>query len=72
MAKSRLERELETSIKDELSQKYVTKLKKDKFISEIKSGLGDDIKKNPRGVKIIKKTAFDKFKAFLRNLFTKF
>jgi hypothetical protein len=72
MRKPLLDRELEASIKDVISQKYVTKLKKDKFISEIKTGLGNDIKKNPRGVKIIKKTFFDRVKGFLRNLFTRF
>tara|TARA_R110000782_G_scaffold21299_1_gene57325 strand:- start:21283 stop:21507 length:225 start_codon:yes stop_codon:yes gene_type:complete len=45
---------------------------KNKLISEIKMGLGVEIKKNPSKAKIIKKTRSEKIMIWLRNIFTKF
>lgn len=52
--------------------KYKTALKKVQFINEIKNGLGSEIKENPNQIKIIKKTRIEKFKIFLKKIFTKF
>lgn len=45
---------------------------KEKLITDLKRGLGDEIKKNPRKVKIIKKSLFQRFVIFIKKLFTKF
>jgi len=47
-------------------------LKKNQLISELKRGLGDEIKKNPSKFKIIKKTRKEKFILWLKKIFTKF
>jgi hypothetical protein len=45
---------------------------KNKLVNDIKNGLGNEIKKNPSKVKIIKKTWSQKLFANLRKIFTKF
>lgn len=45
---------------------------KEKLITDLKRGLGDEIKKNPRKVKVIKKTLYQRFIIFIKKLFTKF
>jgi hypothetical protein len=45
---------------------------KTNLINELKSGLGDTIKKNPSQVKIIKKTWYQKIMISLKKVFTKF
>lgn len=52
--------------------KQNTNLKKNKFISEIKSGLGDKVKKNPNKIKIIKKKWYQRLSDIIKNIFTKF
>tara|TARA_R110000803_G_scaffold74903_4_gene139071 strand:+ start:5903 stop:6199 length:297 start_codon:yes stop_codon:yes gene_type:complete len=47
-------------------------LKKKLYINELKSGLGDIVKKNPSKVVVIKKTLGQKVKLFLQKIFTKF
>lgn len=47
-------------------------LKKNQLISELKRGLGEEIKKNPSKFKIIKKTRKEKFISWLKKIFTKF
>jgi hypothetical protein len=54
------------------ASKYKTALDKVSFINEIRNGLGDEIKKNPSGVTIIKKPWYTKFGLFLKKIFTKF
>lgn len=49
-----------------------TELKKNKYISEIKSGLGEKIKENPNEIKVIKKTRAQRLKDFLKKIFNKF
>ncbi len=46
--------------------------KKEKFIYEIKGGLGAAIKENPRQVKIIKVSPIKKLGRLLKKIFTKF
>lgn len=67
-----LNREVDKLEKDILVEKYKTSLKKMEFINEIKQGLGEEIKKNPNNVKIIKKTWSQKIRLFFVKLFTKF
>jgi len=43
-----------------------TNRQKNKFIGEIKSGLGEKIKANPKSVKVIKKSFIDKIKDFFK------
>lgn len=65
-------REIDLEKKGIEVDKEATKLKKSAFISEIKNGLGEDIRKNPNGVKINTKTKKRKFLDFIKNIFTKF
>jgi hypothetical protein len=67
-----ISRELEATQKDIEMQKYLTQLKKSKFIDEIKYELGKEIKENPSKLTIIKKPWHHKVKIFLKNIFTKF
>jgi hypothetical protein len=65
-------RETSQAEKGMLVEKYKTALKKNQFINELKTGLGQEIKKNPSKVKIIKKTFGERFMLSLRKIFTKF
>jgi len=49
-----------------------TLMRKHQFITQVKSGLGDEIKANPNKVIFIKKPFKVRFKEFFINLFTKF
>jgi len=63
---------LDAMINDIKAQKEQTKLTKNKFISEIKLGLGDKIKENPTTIIKHKKPWYIKFKNWLKNIFIKF
>lgn len=65
-------KEAEQLEREMLADVYLTGIKKSQFISELKSGLGAEIKANPNKVKIIKKTTSQKIKIFLAKIFTKF
>ena len=67
-----ISRESTQAEKDMLVEKYKTALKKNQFINDLKTGLGEEIKKNPGKAKIIKKTWRERFMLNLRKLFTKF
>lgn len=67
-----ISREANIAEKEILVDKYKTALKKQQFINELKSGLGDEIKKNPSKVKIIEKKWYQKIGTSFKNLFTKF
>ncbi len=67
-----ISREANMAEKEMLVEKYKTALKKQQFINELKSGLGDEIKKNPNKAKIIEKKWYHKISIFFRNIFTKF
>lgn len=66
-----LNREQILADKEVLVEKYKTALKKAQFVNEIKLGLGEEIKKNPKP-KIIKKNFINKFLTSLKKIFTKF
>lgn len=67
-----IQRELDATEKANNLDKMKTAFMKAQFIQEMKTGLGEDIKLNPRGVKIIKKTWNQKLVLFLKKLFTRF
>lgn len=72
MNRDALLREIDIVEKEKINDKYVTALKKAQFANEIKAGLGDKIKQNPNGVKVIKKPWYKKIKDWFKNIFTKF
>jgi len=67
-----MKNEIESIEKKILADKYITAMKKVRFIDEIKNGLGDEIKVNGGSVKIIKKTKYERFIIWLKKIFTKF
>jgi hypothetical protein len=67
-----LTKELDATEKDIELEKYKTALKKAKFIQEIKSGLGQEIKNNPNKITIITKPWYQKVLQFVKKIFTKF
>jgi len=71
MSDKSLSREQTLADKDMLVEKYKTALKKAQFVNEVKSGLGEEIKKNPRP-KVIKRSFLYKIGASIKKLFTKF
>lgn len=60
-----IEREIEINKQKTLSNKK-------QFINDIKMGLGEEIKRNPHQVKIIKKPFSQKIKLFFAKIFTRF
>jgi hypothetical protein len=66
-----ISREQSLADKDVLVEKYKTALKKTQFINEVKNGLGDEIKKNPKP-KVIKKSFTSKIISAIKKVFTKF
>jgi hypothetical protein len=48
-----------------------TDVLKAQFIREIKNGLGEEIKKNPKGFKVLKQTWYQKLFANLKKILTK-
>jgi hypothetical protein len=64
--------ELKKIEQDILKDKITTAVSKVKLINEIKTTLGEEMKKNPSGVKIKKKTPWNKFSESFKKLFTKF
>ena len=52
--------------------KQNTELKKEQFINELKSGLGNKVKSNPNKIKIIKKKWYQRLITTIKNIFIKF
>ena len=67
-----IDREIDAERKQMLQDNFTTVFKKQQFIKEIKSGLGEEIKKNPSKVIVHKKSKYKLFIDWLKNLFTKF
>ena len=63
---------IDSIVNDIKATKTQTELNKSRFIYEIKSGLGQTIKERPNDVRIIKKPWHQKFKTWIKNIFTKF
>ena len=70
--KNFMSKEIEQEKKEIIKDKITTAVSKVKFISEIKSGLGAEIKKNPKKIKIIEKTRGQKLLEWFKKIFTKF
>ena len=70
--KSVIEIELDLSAKEKVLMGQSNVRQKKVLINELKTGLGEEIKKNPRKVKIIKKTRSQRFVLWLKKIFTKF
>ena len=64
--------QIEQAEREILMAKYQTALKKGQFINELKSGLGKEIKENPNGYIIHKKSIWKKISESLKKIFTKF
>ncbi len=71
MSDKAISREQALADKDVLVEKYKTALKKAEFVNEIKNGLGEEIKKNPKP-KVIKRSLFYKITSMIKKIFTKF
>ncbi len=71
MSDKAINREQTLADKDVLVEKYKTALKKAQFVNEIKTGLGEEIKKNPKP-KVIKRSFIYKLTTSIKKLFTKF
>jgi hypothetical protein len=67
-----LRNELEDAIREKKADEKMTLKKKKEFIEEIKSGLGEAIKQNPRNIKILKKPWHRKAMDWIKKFFTSF
>lgn len=72
MKKTMIEREMELENREILRDKFLTALRKTQFVNELKAGLGEEIKKNPRTIKIIKESRYRRFISCLKSFFAKF
>jgi len=54
------------------SNKRKTNLAKERFISEMKRGLGESIKNNPNSGRVIKKSLFSRLGETIKKIFTRF
>ena len=64
-------REIAQAEKEILAEKYKTALNKAQFVEEIKSGLGEEIKKKPKPI-IKKPTIGQRIMVSIKKIFTKF
>lgn len=71
MRKNVIDREIELEEKEILRDKFLTALRKNQFINELKGGLGEELKKNPSKVKIIKEPKMKRLITWLKRLFMK-
>jgi len=70
--KSVIEIELDLSAKEKVLMGQSNVKQKKVLINELKTGLGEEMKKNPGKAKIIKKTRTQRFMLWLKKIFTKF
>jgi hypothetical protein len=71
MSDKAISREQTLADKDMLVEKYKTALKKAQFVNEVKNGLGEEIKKNPKP-KVIKRSFLYRIGQSIKKMFTKF
>lgn len=67
-----INREIKAIERDIELDRQNTLTKKKQLINELKMGLGEEMKRNPRQIKIIKKPLSQKIKSFLAKIFTRF
>jgi hypothetical protein len=70
--KSEIDIELSLSAKEKVLMGQSNVRQKKVLINELKTGLGEEMKKNPGKAKIIKKTTTQKIVLWLKKIFTKF
>ena len=70
--KDELSLEIKETQKEKVLLSQINEKRKRELITEIKTGLGEEIRKNPGRAKIIKKTRYEKFMIWLKKIFTKF
>jgi RNA-binding protein YhbY len=70
--KDELSLELEQTQKEKVLMAQNNEKRKRELITDIKTGLGEEIRKNPGRAKIIKKTKREKFMIWLKTIFTRF
>lgn len=70
--KDELSLEIKETQKEKVLMAQINEKRKRELITEIKTGLGEEIRKNPSRAKIIKKTRYEKFMIWLKKIFTKF
>ncbi len=70
--KSEVDIELDLSAREKVLMGQSNVRQKKVLISDLKTGLGEEIKKNPGKAKIIKKTRIQKFALWLKKIFTQF
>lgn len=70
--KDLVSKEIDAVERDAALEKYKTALRKVQLINEIKSGLGEEIKKNPNKVRVLEKKWYQKIGVLFKRLFTKF
>jgi len=70
--KDELSLEIKETQKEKVLLTQINEKRKRELITEIKTGLGEEIRKNPGRAKIIKKTRYEKFMIWLKKIFTKF
>jgi hypothetical protein len=59
-------KQIENEMKADL---FMTEIRKKKFIGDLKNGLGEEIKKNPNQVKIVKQPWYKKVSIFFKKVF---
>jgi hypothetical protein len=62
-------RELKKIEKEAINDEYLTSLKKQQFITELKNGLGDEMKRNLTNIKVIKKPWYHNIMNSIKNFF---
>ncbi len=64
-----IDREIKQIENEMKADMFMTEIRKKKFIGDLKNGLGDEIKKNPNQVKIIKQPWYKKVLNFFKKVF---
>ena len=59
-------KQIENEMKADL---FMTEIRKKNFIGDLKNGLGEEIKKNPNQVKIVKQPWYKKISNFFKKVF---
>lgn len=72
MEKNSIEHELREALKESSNDLAKVKGEKQRFINDIKSGLGSQIKENPNRVIIVKQPWHVKLGLMIKKIFTKF
>ena len=72
MSDKMIDREIKIIENEIEADKFMTGIRKKSFINDLKTGLGEEIKKNPNKVKLIKKPWYSKGLDIIKKIFTTF